>query len=162
MKISLAVELYTFFCAVILGLTEGFIFDLFRIFRKFTGKSFFAVCVADIIYWILAAVFFIVTVDKINSGEIRLYILSGVAVGLLLYFLLLSRTIITVFFRIIKLFLQIFKLILKILLTPAVFLYKILLEPFFRKIKIICINFAKKSKKFGVGRLRKKNDKKEK
>ena len=161
MRVSLTGELFVFFCMVAVGMAEGFLFDIFRVFGKFVKKSFWVVGISDLIYWLSATLIFVASAEFLNSGELRFYLFLGVAVGLLLYYLLLSKLIITIFFRIIKLFLQIFKLILKILLTPTHFLYKILLERFFRKIKKTMIFFYREIKK-KIRSLRIKNDKKEK
>lgn len=151
----------------VLGAAEGLLFDLFRIVRKNTCKSFLAVGVSDIIYWLLAAFLFAAAVINFTDGELRGYIFIGIALGLIFYFLAFSRMIIIIFMTFISIILKIFKLIFKILLTPVKILYKMLVRPFIRFLKKLFLsikNSILRIKRFDNifyrWKPRKKNDKK--
>lgn len=172
MKVCLSHELLTFLMMIAVGAAEGFIFDLFRVLRKNTCKSFAAVGVSDVLYWLVTAVVLVAALLHFTFGALRGYLFIGVAIGLIFYFLLLSRAVIWLFMKIIALILKIFKLIFKILLTPLTFLYKMLLvrviaflgRLFGRlsaKIKL-CFFGMKKKKLFYKWKLRRKNDQKTK
>ncbi len=138
-RISVTRELCIFFVMLLLGISEGVIFDIFRMFRKKLPRGFLPAGISDIIYWLFAAGCFFYALWNLTAGELRGYMFIGIALGLIFYFLLLSKTIIFVFTAIFKFFLTIFKLIFKILLTPLAFLYKMLLEPFGRLFKRLFI-----------------------
>jgi len=126
-----------------IGAAEGFVFDLFRVLRKNTCKSFAAVSISDVLYWIVAAVILIAALFHFTFGQLRGYLFVGIALGLIFYFLLISRWVIAFLMKLIAIILKIFKLIFKILLTPLTFLYKMLLASlvmflgrFFKKIAV--------------------------
>jgi len=162
-KISITWELSAFFLMLGEGIIQGVVFDLFRAVRKNFFKGFWAVGIFDILYWAAAALIFAIFISWISFGEIRLFMLVGLILGLIFYFLLFSKTIIRLLEGIFLLFLKIFKFFFKILLTSGQFFYKILLIPFFvwitsllQKIRNRVLEIFRKQKS------RKKNDKKEK
>lgn len=144
---------------ILCGMAEGLIFDFFRIIRKKIPKTFLCTGMSDIFFWIISTICFFGTVWNVTEGYLRGYMFVGVFLGLVFYFLLLSKTIIWLFTAVFKFFLTIFKLIFKILLTPFVFLYKMLLGSFigFWKNLFVC------PKKINLRKLgNKRNDKKTK
>lgn len=159
MKISITHELTVFLIMTALGIFDGILFDVFRVWRKMLSKSFLAVGISDAVCWILAGSAFAFTVWNFADGELRGYIFIGIILGLVLYFLTFSDRNISIITGIFIFFLKIFKFFLKILLTPGRFLYKMILEPVqgFIKRKIYCI-----LKVFNIRNLGIKNDKKTK
>ncbi len=156
MKISVTHELIVFLSVTMLGLAEGFLFDIFRAVRRLAPKSFLSVGITDVIYWLFALSLFAWAMFWLTGGELRGYMFIGIALGLLFHFLLLSDVIISIVTEIFLLFLKFFNFFLKILLTPARFLYKMVLVPIYSFLKSI---FGKISHVRKSGR---KNDKKTK
>ena len=126
MRVDISQEAIAFAAAVLCGLFCGLVRDIFRVLSKRTNNKVFTavfdfllvtVCIAAVI-----SVFY-----RYNSFQIRWYMFLGVFLGVLMYFLILSRGVVFCLEKILKLFENIFK----ILLTPVRFLYKILVVYFF-------------------------------
>lgn len=149
MKISVTYELVTFAYMLLLGIVSGVIFDFFRVLRKNIPKTFAIVAISDALFWGLSAVCFFWMIWHVTYGELRVYMFIGISLGIIFYFLLLTKTIIWAFTALFKFFLTIFKLIFKILLTPLKFLDKMLLETFIGFLKKLfgCLKkFLRKSR----------------
>lgn len=129
MNVSLAYETTVFLSVAVLGISEGILFDIFRVVRRKVSKSFLCVSITDVLYWIFAGSLFAAAMFYITCGELRGYMFAGMILGLILYFLLLSNTIVSIITGIFSLFLKIFEIFFKILLTPTHFLYKMVLMP---------------------------------
>lgn len=101
----------------IIGLFIGFIFDLFRSFRRnFKMKNIF-VDIQDIIFLIISGLIFFRSVILFSNGDIRFYIVFSTILGISIYFLTISETyvIITdVILRSIKFFIKKFIKLIKL------------------------------------------------
>lgn len=81
--VPLEEQFLVFLATVGIGVLAAFCFDLYRV----AGRLFrFNVAVGDAIYWLLVTglVFFLLL--KTNEGEVRVYVLLGLAAGGWLYF----------------------------------------------------------------------------
>jgi len=79
-----------FLLTIFMGFVIGGVYDGLRIFRKVIPHPKSLISLEDGIYWV-AVVFFIFTIMlKKNNGEIRVFSLMGVFLGMGFYFLLLS------------------------------------------------------------------------
>ncbi len=160
MKPVILEELYAFFLLFVSGIAIGIFFDILRSVRKVFIKNNIAVQISDLLF---LTVSFLITLKMLSvstDGAPRLFALLAAVLGMLLYFLTISRFIICLFSKILEEILKFFRFIFKILLTPARFLYKILLLAFnFMRRKIISFitKIKIKNKKRGYG-----NDNKEK
>lgn len=159
MGVNVTYELTIFLSVVLLGLLEGVLFDIFRVIRKISSKTFLAVSAVDVLFWFFATGFFAFFMMKLTNGAVRAYMLVGMILGLIFHFLLFSDRIISIITVIFTLFLKIFKFFLKILLTPTHFLYKMVLVliALFLKRRFLCIGKISSVLKSG-----KNNDKKTK
>jgi spore cortex biosynthesis protein YabQ len=74
-----------------MGAFLGFVYDIFRIFRREVPMSRLMTLLQDMLYWLVCTAlmfcFFYVT----NSGEIRGFVFFGAAAGGALYFFTVSR-----------------------------------------------------------------------
>lgn len=129
MGTSIANEVYVFLGMVCLGVCQGLLFDVFRIFRRVAKPGVVAVNISDMLFWVVSAVLIAGGFLFFNNGQLRWHVFLGLFLGAVFYFLLLSRYIILAAVKIIEGFLKIFHLFLKILLTPLGFLYKITIVP---------------------------------
>ena len=88
-------QLFSFFIYVIVGILLGFIFDIFRALRKSIKNSTVATNIEDILFVIISFIIITTVVQIISKGELRFYILLGIILGILIYFLSVSKYIIT-------------------------------------------------------------------
>lgn len=123
------------------GIVIGVLFDIFRILRKSFKTADWLTTLQDILFWILAGFVILFSIFKFNNGEIRSYIFVGIALGVLVYMLTLSKYIVKYSVIIIKfikkivsypinLILKIFKLF---IIKPVKFLTR-KISTFFTKI----------------------------
>lgn len=76
--------------ACFLGLLIGFLYDLFRVTRKLLALGKIATFILDLCFSFFAALFTLLFLIAVNSGQFRAFILLGEAAGLWLYFNSLS------------------------------------------------------------------------
>ena len=130
---SVAEQSRNFCLFFIIGLFIGFIFDLFRGFRKSFKTSNIVVDIQDVLFLLISGVLFFRSVVIFNSGDIRFYLVLSTFLGILIYSLTISEScviIVNVILRTIKFTVQVFfKFILKIFISLKKFLYS------FRKTK---------------------------
>lgn len=129
MFLTVGNQAYIFLCCVLGGMIIAFIYDVFRIKRKAIKTSNLIVYFEDFVYWILVALVLFAVVYMSNDGELRGYLLIGALIGIVLYSLLLSRIVMTVFLFIIGLIYKFFRIVFTILLIPIKVLIKILRVP---------------------------------
>lgn len=125
-------QLTNFGIYALCGFLIGIFFDIFRILRKSFKTSNLITYIEDTIFGVITGLFLIFMLFDFNNGEIRLYIFVALSIGLILYFLLISK-----FF--IKLNVTIITFLKKVFITIA----KIIFKPF-RKIAIFLIVKPKK------------------
>ena len=123
------------------GIVIGVLFDIFRILRRSFKTADWLTTLQDILFWILAGFVILFSIFKFNNGEIRSYIFVGIALGVLIYMLTLSKYIVRCSVIIIKFIKKIISypvnLIIKItnflIIKPIKFLVK-KISTFFKKI----------------------------
>ena len=118
-----------FIQTICIGLCAGAVYDIFRLLRIYIAHSNAVIHIQDFLYWLFVAVSMFYIFLNHHYGEIRWFCFLGVAVGMALYFALLSVFIMRISKIIINLFLKIMQRICRILGIPVKLLYK-LLEPF--------------------------------
>ena len=82
--------------AVMVGAGLFLLYDFLRIFRRILPHGNLWIGIEDFIYWIICTGVVFVMVYRENDGMMRGFALVGLAVGMFLYFLLLSRYIVRV------------------------------------------------------------------
>lgn len=127
-------QLFSFFIYVIVGILLGFIFDIFRALRKSIKNSTVATNIEDILFVIISFIIIAMVVQIVSKGELRFYILLGIILGILIYFLSVSKYIITGETWILKSIIKILKSI-----------YNFFIK-FFKKIKDLILKFLNKVK----------------
>jgi len=106
-------ELTVFGGAAACGLVLAFLYDLFRIKRRFVRTSVVFIHIEDILFWIIAAIIVFLASYVISSGETRFYFFTGLCAGAFAYFALLSRIVSWTLTEIIKAVLWPFRQILR-------------------------------------------------
>ena len=125
-------QLFSFFIYVIVGILLGFIFDIFRALRKSIKNSTVATNIEDILFVIISFIIIAMVVQIVSKGELRFYILLGIILGILIYFLSVSKYIITGETWILKSIIKILKSI-----------YNFFIK-FFKKINDLILKFLNK------------------
>jgi len=136
---SLASQFYAFIVTVLIGVTIGVIFDIYRVTKGIIRPRKVFVCLGDLLFWVISTfiVFFMLLLG--NWGEIRLYVLVGMATGALIYIKTASRLVIRFLLGLFNLIKKAFALVLRILrLVWFVVTYPVILV---RNIIIIPIGY---------------------
>ena len=106
-------QVYIFLSSVLIGAIMGVIFDFFRALRRNGKTKNIVVYLQDIIFLIIVAIIIITSSFFLNNGELRGYMLIGYLLGALLYMLILSNYIKSIFIIIMDFFERGIKLIFK-------------------------------------------------
>jgi len=61
----------------------AFVYDIFRVRRKAIKSSNLIVYFEDFIYWIIVALILFAIIYRSNEGELRGYLMLGVAIGII-------------------------------------------------------------------------------
>lgn len=145
LKAELVRQIYIFAIFILNGCIIGILFDIFRILRKSFKTSDFITSLEDILFCMLAGAFLIYSIFIFNNGEIRLYVLLGLVIGLILYMLLFSKHMIEISVFIIGFLKKVFSFIIHIIITPIKIIVSFLKKPFafiFINIRKISSNLA--------------------
>ncbi|WP_243427875.1 spore cortex biosynthesis protein YabQ [Alkaliphilus hydrothermalis] len=87
-------ETYVLLGTIYGGILIGFIYDLYKVFRGVFSPKKLATNLQDILFWsIITMVAFYVLIFT-NQGQLRFYNFLGFIIGVLVYYYLLSKTII--------------------------------------------------------------------
>lgn len=117
----MAAEVYALFGMTAAGICIGVMFDLLHTF----GKSISVPdAVTDTVFWLAAIAAAAAAFVYFCGSIIRGYEIIGALIGVILYFLTISRLLKRCFMCIFEFFFKKIKFIFKILLTPLHFFYK--------------------------------------
>ena len=103
-----------FFCFIIyisLGIILSLIYDLFKTFRNLFLNNKIVGMVIDMLFIIITTITIIITISRINLGELRFYIFLGIIIGSLIYFITFSRFIANMSNKLLNIFKHIIKFI---------------------------------------------------
>lgn len=84
-------ELIVFLYFVLFGMAGGMFFDVLRALRHNRKIGDFAVCLEDIVFWLIMGGGVIRVAYILDAGQIRLYMIMAVFLGMLIYFLTLTK-----------------------------------------------------------------------
>ncbi len=129
MILSMYNQFYIFALTIVLGFIAGFIYDLFRIFRKEIKHHNILIQIEDILYWILVTFIMFKFVISKNNGETSFFLIFGMIIGMTLYFYTISPFFINLSLSIIHIINSALKTLLQILLTPVKIIINILKIP---------------------------------
>lgn len=122
MNALLLSQFNTAFIFFLTGICIGLLFDFFRIQRKVLKTCDFITYIQDILFWIVSGLIIIFVIMKYTNGEIRIYMVLGIILGILIYFLIISKYIMKIFVCILSFLLN----IIGKLLFPIKKIYKII------------------------------------
>ena len=104
--------------AVLLGVFVAVIYDIIRIFRRVVKHNRFFISLEDILYWVFCAWEVFYLLYKESSGVLRWFAILGIALGMFLYLISVSRFVVYFISKMINKFLHILEKIIVFLLTP--------------------------------------------
>ena len=122
MNALLLSQFNTVFIFFLTGICIGLLFDFFIIQRKVLKTCDFITYIQDILFWIVSGLIIIFVIMKYTNGEIRIYMVLGIILGILIYFLIISKYIMKIFVCILSFLLN----IIGKLLFPIKKIYKII------------------------------------
>lgn len=140
-------QAYIFLIFVINGILIAFIFDIFRITRKSFKTPDWVTYVEDILFWLITCIILAYSIYTYNNGEIRLFMFIATLIGCIIYILTISKYIIKMSVRIIKVLKKIFNTLVYYISFPVKILYKTIKKFLFKPICFIFINFRKRINK---------------
>ncbi|MBP3502916.1 MAG: spore cortex biosynthesis protein YabQ [Clostridia bacterium] len=97
---------------ILTGMCISLLFDFFRIQRKVFKTFDLITYIQDVLFWILSGIILIIVIMKYTNGEIRIYMISGMALGIIIYLRLISKYIIKINTSILRFIIKFIKLIL--------------------------------------------------
>lgn len=104
-------QIYILTIFILTGMCIGLLFDFFRIQRKVFKTFDFITYIQDVLFWIFSGIILIIVIMTFTNGEIRLYMISGMALGIIIYLRLISKYIIKINTSILKSIIKFIKLI---------------------------------------------------
>lgn len=104
--------------AVLLGVFVAVIYDIIRIFRRVVGHNRFFISLEDILYWVFCAWEVFYLLYKESSGVLRWFAILGIALGMFLYLISVSRFVVRFVSDIINKILHIMKKIIAFFMLP--------------------------------------------
>lgn len=116
-------QIEIFLMAVVIGIILACIYDVIKIFRYAVLHKQIFVYIEDACFWIISTFYvFYICLNK-NDGEIRLYFVMALFIGMMLYFFIVSPIVMSFAQRIIDVIKFIFNLFIEIILTPFKLIY---------------------------------------
>ena len=82
--------------SILVGMGLFLLYDIFRIFRRIVPHGAVWIGVEDFLYWLLCTAAVFLMLYQKNDGMIRGFAIGGVILGMLLYFVLISRFVVKV------------------------------------------------------------------
>ena len=139
-------QAYLFLVFSLTGVIIGILFDFFRILRISIKTPNIITYIQDILFWILTGIIVLYSIWYFNNGELRIFVLLGLILGVLIYITTLSNIIVKIFTKVLVFFINIFKVPFKILhnlINKIITIISVLSNKITKKIKIKKGNFVK-------------------
>jgi len=154
MILSMAGQAWLFLSTVLVGAAIGLFYDVFRIFRKTARHSTLAVQLEDLFFWVAATGLTFYYMLHRNYGEIRVFALVGVGIGLVLYLATISRLVLFIFVAIVNYLKRVVAVAFKIILIPLKLIFSWLRPPMAKVYKITRMK-TMRVKRYGKNKIKK-------
>ncbi|WP_337103160.1 spore cortex biosynthesis protein YabQ [Paenibacillus sp. YIM B09110] len=126
---TLTVQWMTMAAMLLSGIGMGVVFDGYRVVSNELKFPRWWLPVLDIVYWMAAALAVFRVLYASNNGEVRAYVFIGLAIGVIVYYFLLSKMVIAIVKWLVRAVRAIIAFILKLLdfiiVKPLLLLYKL-------------------------------------
>lgn len=110
--VPLSAQLYSFGIIILAGVSLGFFFDLFRVLRGLLRPGTWTTPLLDLLFWALVTPILVLYILLANWGELRGYVVVGLALGFFFYKLLLSGLVLSLLLWVMNLVLTVVNVIL--------------------------------------------------
>ena len=130
-------QAYLFMIFILNGILIGLIFDIFRILRRSFDTPNIITYIEDTIFWTISALTVLYSLFVFNNGQIRGYIFIGLFLGIAMYMLFLSKTVVKISVKIIVFIKNIVYKIIKLITYPLLFILKIVKSLLIRPTKFV-------------------------
>lgn len=117
---SVTREVIVFLWFILDGIASGIFFDLLRAVRYNRKCGDLIVYLEDILFWLLLCASAIWLTYFLDSGQIRMYMIIGIFLGMFLYFLTLTKIIYKLFDMACRYIIWFFSCLTKIILRRAI------------------------------------------
>lgn len=112
-------EALLFGISMLAGAGLFLLYDILRIIRRILPHGTVAVGIEDFFYWLVCTGVVFVMLYRENDGMVRGFALLGMAVGTVLYYLLLSRYVVSLHVFLLKSVLHLLHKVFGVLFAPA-------------------------------------------
>lgn len=112
-------EALLFGISLLAGAGLFLLYDILRIIRRILPHGTVAVGIEDFFYWLVCTGVVFVMLYRENDGMVRGFALLGMAVGTVLYYLLLSRYVVSLHVFLLKSVLQLLHKVFGVLFAPV-------------------------------------------
>ncbi|MDR1639395.1 MAG: spore cortex biosynthesis protein YabQ [Clostridiales bacterium] len=129
MILSMSQQALQFIWTVAIGAAAGVVFDFFRLIRKTFKHPDFLTQLEDFAYWLTVCVLAFYFILHKNGGEVRIYSIIGIFVGMGLYFATLSILVMKITTAAIELIKRVIVKTIQLLLIPVKLFIKLLGYP---------------------------------
>jgi len=153
MILSMAGQAWLFLSTVLVGAAIGLFYDAFRVIRKTARHSGLAVTLEDFIFWVAATGLTFYYMLHRSYGEMRLFALIGIGVGVLLYFATVSRWVVVVFVAVVNYLKRVVVAVVRVVLVPVRLAAAWLAGPV-GKVTGATRKHARRVRRYGKGKLR--------
>ena len=129
MILSISYQFKVFLISLFIGFILGLFYDFIKIFRKFILHNNIIINIEDTIYWLfMSIIIFLISLYQ-NNGEIRIFFIWGIFIGMVLYTTLISSFFIKFSTKIINIFIKLILLIFKCISMPFLIIFNIIIKP---------------------------------
>ena len=111
-------DLLSFGASITSGFFIGVLFDLYRAFRLITRPKKIISLIEDILFWVIVIIIFFVLLVKTTGGILRGFVFIGFFCGGMLYMLLISKCLLSLFIKIFELLIEVINEIIKVIFYP--------------------------------------------
>ena len=81
------------------GVGIGVCYDLIRLFRRIIDHKLVFITIEDLIFWLFVSIYVLYKLQKYAYGDIRFYMIMAILVGLSVYWITISCTLIKPLFK---------------------------------------------------------------
>ena len=118
MILSMPGQAWLFVATVGTGAAAGVFYDCFRVLRQAWRHPRWLVHIEDFLFWLVATVLIFYYLLHRNAGEIRPFMMLGMALGAVLYFATVSRWVVKVTVTVVKFVENVIRAVVRIILLP--------------------------------------------
>lgn len=109
--------------SMLAGVLTGMLFDLYRVLRGFENPNKILTFIEDTLFWILTSIIVFIFLLKTNYAYMREYVYITIALGILIYIFVLSKSFIKVEYKVIGIIIKFTRIIFNYVFYPINLLF---------------------------------------